>query len=126
MEFTLPERGLIIRQPWIGMILRGEKHWEMRSKPTKIRGRIALIEAGTGLIVGEANLTGSPTYSIGHIMHEYSRHRVDDALLLEKWRFPWVMHLVQCYNEPIPYKHPKGAVIWVNLEERQQLKRSRL
>ncbi len=114
---TLPSRGLIIRQPWIGMILDGEKHWEMRSRPTLVRGRIALIQAGTGLIVGEAFLSGSPTnYTSGHIMHEYSRHRVDDALLLEKWRFPWILHVVEKYDTPVPYNHPAGAVVWVDLE----------
>src|SRR5690554_3847384 len=47
-------RGLIIAKPWIGKILRGEKTWEMRSAHTHVRGPIALIEKGSGLIVGEA------------------------------------------------------------------------
>ncbi|MGL1404420.1 ASCH domain-containing protein [Vibrio parahaemolyticus] len=52
-------RALIIRKPWIHLILAGLKTWEMRSTKTKIRGTIALIEQGTGLIVGLANLTDS-------------------------------------------------------------------
>lgn len=114
----LPERGLIIRQPWIGLILSGEKTWEMRSKPTNVRGRIALIEAGTGLIVGEAELYSSPTYfTLGGIAHEYKCHRVNDYALLERWRFPWILREAKPYEEPIPYTHPKGAVIWVDLSK---------
>ena len=52
------ERALIIRQPWIGKILDGSKTWEMRGRPTSIRGRIGLIEQGSGMIVGEATLSG--------------------------------------------------------------------
>ena len=31
---------------------------EMRTTPTNVKGKIGLIESGSGLIVGEANLTG--------------------------------------------------------------------
>lgn len=113
----LPERGLIIRQPWIGMILNGTKHWEMRSKPTLVRGRIALIQAGTGLIVGEAYLSGSPTdYTETDIKNAHARHCVDDPELLQRWRYPWILHAIQKYDDPIPYSHPRGAVIWVDLD----------
>jgi len=112
----LPERGLIIRQPWIELILSGKKTWEMRSKPTAVRGRIALIEAGTGLIVGETELTSSPKHlTLGHVAHEYKWHRVNDYALLEQWPFPWVLQDTERYEQPVPYNHPKGAVIWVDL-----------
>jgi hypothetical protein len=52
-------RGLIIDQPWIGKILRGEKTWEMRSTRTSIRGPIALIEKGSGTVVGVASILSS-------------------------------------------------------------------
>ena len=44
--------GLLIRQPWIDLILSGKKTWELRGSSTKARGKIALIESGTGLIAG--------------------------------------------------------------------------
>mgnify|MGYP003341256152 FL=1 len=50
------ERGLIIRQSWLKKIFNDGKIWEMRSTKTDIRGKIGLIESGSGLIVGEANL----------------------------------------------------------------------
>ena len=40
-------KGLIIADPWIGYIISGTKTWEMRSRNTTIRGRIALIRKGS-------------------------------------------------------------------------------
>tara|TARA_R110002096_G_scaffold92501_3_gene209109 strand:+ start:458 stop:682 length:225 start_codon:yes stop_codon:yes gene_type:complete len=42
-------------------------------------------------------------------------HQVKDLSLLKKWRYAWRLCNVKKYNKPIPYNHPKGAVIWVNL-----------
>ena len=111
-------RGLIIRQPWIELILSGQKMWEMRSKPTRIRGRIGLIEQGSGLIVGEAELTGSldPFRDAEQMVYTRSLHRVDDLDLLTIWRYPWRLEGARRFEKPIPYDHPKGAVTWVKLD----------
>lgn len=109
---------LIIKQPWIELILSGKKTWEMRSRPTNIRGRIGLIEQGTGLIVGEAELTDCmesiTNFDIGYCQH---LHKIEDIELLEKWHIPWVLENAKRYEKPIPYKHPQGAVVWVNVEK---------
>jgi len=86
-------KGLIIRQPWIDLILSGEKVLEMRSKRTNIRGEIGLFQSGSGLILGTCNLTNC----IGPL--------------------PIQARDVQRFEEPIPYKHSRGAVVWVNLLE---------
>ncbi len=49
-------RGLIIRSPHIENILAGKKTWEMRSSRINIRERIALIKAGSGCVVGVADI----------------------------------------------------------------------
>jgi hypothetical protein len=49
-------RGLIIDMPWIELILEGRKDWEMRTRATRPRGRIALIPKGSGAIYGLATL----------------------------------------------------------------------
>ena len=54
-------KGLVIRSPWIDHILAGKKTWEMRTRATSIRGRIALIKAGSGLIYGTAELVECKT-----------------------------------------------------------------
>jgi len=110
------DRALIIRQPWIDKILSGEKTWEMRSASTNVRGRIGLIEQGTGLIVGEAALVGvGEKVDVYNQPFTFDKHHIHDLDLLKKWPVPWVLESVKRYDEPVPYDHPKGAVIWVKL-----------
>ena len=45
---------LLIRQPWLEIILSSETTWEVRSMPTNIRHRILLAEPGTGVCSGRA------------------------------------------------------------------------
>ena len=51
--------GLIIKKEPLELIFRRTKTFEIRNHVTKKRGRIALIESGTGLIVGEAKIVNS-------------------------------------------------------------------
>jgi hypothetical protein len=116
-----PDRGLIIRPEYLNLILLGEKTWEMRSTITKIRGVISLIESGSGLVVGSAMLTQClpPLRNATQCRNTYRKHRVADMSLLKKWRYPWELRLIEKYNEPLRYSHPRGAVIWVkNLNNR--------
>ncbi|EIR4194459.1 ASCH domain-containing protein [Vibrio parahaemolyticus] len=110
-------KGLIIKRPWINLILDGLKVWEMRSRRTNIRGTIALIEQGTGLIVGLANLTDSlGPLSKDKLIAAYDKHKVDYAAMPEllKWCNPWVLENAHRI-EPVPYQHKSGAVTWVNI-----------
>jgi hypothetical protein len=113
------KRALIIKKEWLDKIFYNDKTIEMRSRPViKIRGIIGLIEAGSGLIMGEADLY----YCYGP-MSEYKfykfqdRHQLEDINMLKKWPFAWCLRDVKKYEKPIPYKHPKGAVVWVKLED---------
>lgn len=107
------ERALIVDKPWIDLILSGDKTWEMRSRPTNIRGRVGLIEKGSGLIVGEVDIVNSLSLGLQYLKDKIHKHQVDDFALLEKWNHAWVLNAPVRYKEPVPYKHPKGAVVWV-------------
>jgi len=110
------QTGLVIDEPWITKIIRGEKTWEMRSKPTTKRGRIALIKKGSGLIVGLATITGAlGPFTDDEITTNFEHHRVPTHVI-DKWRFAWVLKDVLHLATPVPYVHNKGAVIWVNLD----------
>jgi len=45
-------KALVVRPPWIEKILRRQKTWELRSRRTKARGPIGLIESRSGMVVG--------------------------------------------------------------------------
>lgn len=111
------DRALIVAEPWIDKILSGEKIIEMRSRATKIRGRIGLIRKGSGLIVGdvwldeclEVRIDLLPIFKPGHCI-DYKKHPE-----LNKYHFAWKLERVNKYDRPIPYKHPQGAVVWVKV-----------
>lgn len=110
-------KGLIIRKQWLDKILNNGKCWEMRSTHTKARGTIKLIEAGSGMIVGECMIAGSDKVTPDMFASTFDNHQLGDVSLLEKWGYAWRLCNVKKYDKPIPYSHPRGAVIWVNLGE---------
>lgn len=108
-------KALIIKKEWLDKIFFENKTWEMRSRVTKIRGKIQLIESGSGLIVGECVITDSFKVELPELLENRDKHKVQNIQLLHKWNCAWVLNNIVKYENPIPYKHPKGAVIWVNL-----------
>lgn len=108
-------KGLIIKSPHIDNICRSNKTWELRGSPTKIRGKIALIKSGTKTIVAYADLLGC----IGPLTPEFLALNVDrhmaSGVTKYKKTYAWILANVRGVEKPIPYKHPQGAIIWVNL-----------
>lgn len=116
----LPVRGLVIKEPYVSWILSGEKTWEMRSSHTRVRGEIALIRQGSGLVVGTARLVDSiGPLSDSDMRGSQSFHRMTDESIEDpskrKWRHAWVLRDAQVFHQPVSYSHPKGAVTWVQL-----------
>lgn len=114
-------KALIIRSPYIGWILDGDKTWELRSRPTLHRGRIGLIEKGTGTIVGVTNLVDSlPPLSSEGFAESRDRHRIpeklDTAVIEAGWVYPWVFQDSRRLTTPVFAKLKRGQVIWVSLE----------
>lgn len=112
-------KGLIIKEPWIDLILDGKKKWEIRGVTTKTRGKILLIKSGTGCIWGEATLIDCFRVSIKQLQNHYPQHRIPiETVTTIKYHNPcaWVLENPKRYDIPIPYKHPIGAIIWVNID----------
>lgn len=112
-------KGLLIKEPWIHYILSGNKTWEIRGRHTRIRGKIALIQSGSGLVAGTAELVQSI-----QITDELYRTSTDlHCVPVERFPqpypkiFAWELSNPIRLEKPIPYHHPQGAVIWVNLQE---------
>jgi hypothetical protein len=111
-------KALTIKEPWISLILSGKKTWELRSRDTRVRGRIALIRKGSGTVVGVADLTATlPNLSRSDLKTNVAKHQVPqrEIGLDFRWNVAWVLEGARPLREPVPYQHPPGAVIWVNL-----------
>jgi len=114
-------RALLIRHPWIDMILDGTKTWEVRGSRTAIRETIALVPSGCGKISGVCELVDC----IGPLTANSFRKHAEKAGMrpseakLGRYRqtFAWVLAKPKRLKRPVPYEHPSGAVIWVNLDQ---------
>lgn len=111
-------RALIIREPWIDLILAGKKTWEVRGTATSVRGRIGLIRSGSGEIVGTADLGDCEgPLDLAALHRHRRRHQIPVADLdgvLERYNRPhaWVLEDARPLRRPVHYDHPPGAVIW--------------
>ena len=112
-------KALIIKQPWIDYILEGKKSWEIRGGRTYIRDKIELIQSGSGLVVGSCELIDCKELTLEDYKNNVDKHNIHDIDLLPyKRTYAWVITNAKRYETPGQYKHPNGAIIWVNLQER--------
>jgi hypothetical protein len=113
--------GLVIRRPWIDLILSGKKIWEIRGTNTEKRGEIALIESGSQYIVGIARLTKvlGPLTLIDFQLHKEKHCATPEELTSLPYpdTYAWELSDAEPLMEPISYEHPHGAIIWVNLDK---------
>ena len=109
--------GLIVKKKWLDFILDDLKPWEIRSSNTNKRGYIYLIESGSGLIKGRCELGQSGRVDdFGGLKGAYEYHRLEEHDIKSlKYKDPhiWLLRNPRRFKDPIPYKHPQGAVIWV-------------
>lgn len=115
------DTALLIAEPWIDLILCGEKDWEMRGQRTRHRGWFGLIRAGSGRIEGAARLVdvGDKLDRAG-MLRTQARHRIPAEMIesgaVDRWSRPWILADVVRFAAPVPYEHPYGAVTWVRLK----------
>ena len=112
-------KALIIKKHWIDEILSGRKTWELRGSRTSTRGRIGLIESGSGHVIGTCEVVDViGPLSAAELRRTVTKHRVPLKRLRRapyKQTYAWVMQGARRYARPRRYEHPRGAVIWVNL-----------
>ena len=113
-------RALLIRRPWIDMILDGKKTWEIRGSQTSVDGQIALIASRTGTVVGVCDLVdcvGPLTANQFRKNATKAGMRPSEATLgYYRQTYAWVMSKPRRLKQPVPYEHPPGAIIWVRLD----------
>lgn len=110
-------RGLLIRSEPLDAILRGEKTWEIRGRRTHIRGKIALIRTGSGLIVGTCEIIDCiGPLSLPMMLRNVDRHGIPPAELRHglpyKNTYAWVLRSARKMKRPVPYQHKNGIVVW--------------
>lgn len=116
------DKALVVADPWISLILSGQKDWEMRSTSTAHRGWFGLVWKGLGAVYGVARLVDvRSAQSPEQLINAFERHRIPEEMIrsgeVATWNTPWVLADVQRLTTPIRYRHKNGAVTWVNLDD---------
>merc|ERR1712066_1216612 len=119
---SLPQRdiALVVKKKWLDLILSGKKTWEIRGTSTKNRRVVRLAQSGSGHLVGEIKITNCLRVSAEDLVRNVDKHCIAD-LGIVKYRhiFAWVLACPKRYDEPMPYHHPVGAIMWINLDARR-------
>lgn len=113
----IPMDALIIMKRPLDLILAGKKTWEIRGSRCHKRGKIALIESGSGTIVGTAELVDC----IGPLsVADFNRNlrKSQAGYVRSKGEFyyentyAWVLKNAKRFKSPIKYRHKPGVIIW--------------
>ena len=110
--------GLIVREPYATLIVKGLKVWEIRKRRTNVRGEIFIISKGR--IIGKVKLVNvlGPFTAEELAKHE-EKHRVEYEDLKNyagnSKLFAWVLSDAVEFEKPIKVDVPRGAQIWVRL-----------
>ena len=108
--------GLIIKKPYTDWILSGEKSIELRGTNTNKRGRIAIIESGTKLIVGTVEIIDTMLIETAAQYEKLrSKHCVGAERRNIKYKELWgyvLKHPIK-FDNPIEYSYKKGQQVWV-------------
>jgi len=116
-------RGLTIKEPWLSKILSGSKTWEIRTRKTNLRERIALVRGGASEIAGYATLADCLQISREEMTSYTHKHcaQEDDLAAYgnpEKPLYAWVLENIEMLEKPIPFERKPGSVNWVNVPDR--------
>jgi len=122
-EEEVGPRGLMVRDPFATQILNGEKVWEIRGRPTQIRGPVVIVKSGTGKAFGTVNLVRvlGPLEKDDLVQAQElplpEREEVARDGLPYAKTYAYVLSNPKWFAAPIAYRHPSGAVTWVRLPE---------
>lgn len=110
------ERLLIVKHPWLDMILKEGKRLELRAFPCHFRCLIGL--GSRGILRGTAHVVDCFEIDDEWKQQNVHLHMVkNDPGFLAQFRYAWLLADVKEINPPIPFSHPSGAQVWVKLRK---------
>ena len=119
----LPDRGLFVRQPYASLIVEGQKTWEIRKHPTRVRGRVGIVNRGR--VLGSVEIVGTRgPFTPEQLAEHQDKHHADVATLQDyaqgKPLYAWVLKNPVKYAEPVPIPTTKGQQLWAKLRPEEE------
>ena len=113
------KRVLVVKQPWLDLILKGEKTWEIRGTVTNVRGTIHLAQSQAGgKLMGQCRIINCCEIEKKILRKHFDMHRIPGEKFKEvnyAKLYVWKISHAKRYKKPFSFEHPTGAVIWVRL-----------
>ena len=108
---------LLIKSPWLELILSKRKTWEVRGSRTEKRGLIHLGLSGSGgEIHGRARVTDCRLLTREELRKHKDKHCIKDIDSVGYARlYAWVLSDTVRYRKPLHHRHKQGAIIWCKL-----------
>jgi hypothetical protein len=107
-------RCLKIDDDWVNSILSGKKTWEIRTRNTNIRERIALGNTKTKCYVGYATIVDSVEMTVAEMSKHNDMHQANDFLRQyaknRETLFAWILKDIE--NEPNPKLYTFSTGSW--------------
>ena len=108
---------LVVKPPWIDLIMSGQKTLELRGAATRKRGCIGLVESGTSTLYGLADLINVVPLQRETLKSSYLLHRVSDTSQISyKNIYGWQLNNIRYFANPFKFNYPQGAVVWVKVD----------
>ncbi len=116
---ALPERGFRVLEPYATYLVEGKKSWELRRRPTRIRGRVGVISGDRVLGTVELRDVHGP-FQLEELQEHWDKHLADQAFLERYARgdplYAWEVTRPQKFVTPVPVRIKPGHQTWVRLE----------
>ena len=109
--------GLLLRPPHAHNIVHNGKRWEVRSRATKKRGRIALIEVTrtSWRVVAFATLARSMPLTHAMASQHAALHQAPGVVGRYATPHAWVLQDVRGVPKRVCVPKKRGCVVWVKL-----------
>lgn len=108
--------GLIVKQPFAGLIIEGSKTWELRSRSPpneKLNQELYLLSSGS--VLGKIKIIDNWITSKKELKQNKEKHWSDTQYLSDyEHQEVWEIEVTEKFQKPKKYFHPIGARIWVN------------
>jgi hypothetical protein len=108
---------LLIKNPWLQLLLRKRKTWEIRGSSTQKRGLIHLGLSGSGgEIHGRARIVDCRLLTREELRNHKDKHCIEDIDSVRYAKiYAWVFSDAFRYKKPLQHSHKQGAIIWCRL-----------
>lgn len=115
----VPPRAFRVLEPYASWIVEGKKTWELRTYPTKVRGRVGVVSGGR--LLGTVEVTGTRgPLSEEELRQSQDRHLADPGFLHRYARgrplYAWELARAQKFAEPVPLSGKAGQQTWLRLD----------